>query len=381
MKKAIALLAVVIMLCLTMACTVSAEEAAPTEPTLSNGKNTSAKKAMPLAEAGVVDALNKDTAERWYAVDITVAGDAVLIFDSSAYTYCAYCWECTFIDQDKTTELSTLDVGARRDYLSITNLQVGTYYLRVRKVQKEDPPGVALRYGFCDGQYTLRLVTCATPVAVDPATHTVSKAGDLLCVVDGHLFLKAYDGEAVAGAYITKEGEAGPLLLSRKGMECVAYFSSATNTIHQTDRSTYVNHGGMYGDHYTASVTAGFVKCSDPARISDGVYVSAEGKAAGLERAGKELINVHLGNDPLEGLKWDVFMESKAAPWVFGGIVVVVIAIIVVAHTVSNNSRYRGKVYSYDDDPPSYTPPSSSSDGTWYDGKPWTANHANAKDM
>ena len=59
----------------------------------------------------------------------------------------------------------------------------------------------------------------------------------------------------------------------------------------------------------------------------------------------------------------------------------VVIAIIVVAHTVSNNSRYRGKVYSYDNDPPSYTPPSSSSDGTWHDGKPWTADHANAKDM
>ena len=77
MKKWFALLAVVMMLCLTMACTVSAEEAAPTEPTLSNGKNTSAKKAMPLAEAGVTDALNKASAERWYAVDVTVAGDAV----------------------------------------------------------------------------------------------------------------------------------------------------------------------------------------------------------------------------------------------------------------------------------------------------------------
>lgn len=388
MKKLFALLSsLVLILCLFSAsCFVFAEEAAEAAaPVLSDGKNTSAKKAMPLTEAGVTDALNKDTAERWYTVDITVAGDAVLIFDSSAYTYCAFCWECTFIDQDKTTELSTLDTGTRRDYLSATDLQVGTYYLRVRKVQKEDPPGVALRYGFCDGQYTLRVVTCATPVAVDPATHTADTSGDLLCVVDGTLFLKAYDGEAVVGAYITEKGQAGPLLLTPKEHERVAYFSSATNAIHKTDRSTYVQYGGgLSSEHYTASRTDGFVECRDPACIGDGVYVSAEGKAAKLERAGKELLNVHLGKEPLDGLKWDVFLESKAAPWVFGGVAAAVVAIIVVAHIVSKNNWERERARwsrSYYDDPPSYTPPSSSSDGTWYDGKPWTADHANAKDM
>ena len=45
MKKWFALLGIVaVMLCLTTVFTVSAEEAAPPEPTLSNGKNTSAKK-------------------------------------------------------------------------------------------------------------------------------------------------------------------------------------------------------------------------------------------------------------------------------------------------------------------------------------------------
>ena len=381
MKKQIPLLcSLILVLCLLLApCTAFAEEAA--EPIRSGGKNTSAQKAMPITEAGVTDALNKETAERWYTLTITVPGDAVLLFDSSAFTYNGTCWECAFIDQDGTTQLSVTDSGTGRTYLSATDLTEGTYYLRVRKVQKENPAGVIHRYGFCDGEYTLHVVTCATPVAADPATHTVSKAGELLCIVNGTLFLKAYDGEAVLGAYVTKDGKAGPLLLTQKEREKVAYFSSASGMIHESDNSDYVKYGGYYENPYTNSREDGFVPCDNPADILGGLYVSAEGKPAGVERAATELINVYSGKDPLDGLKWEVFLESKAAPWVMGGAAVVVIAIIVVVYVLNKGkcscetTRWSGQ---NDNDPP--RPPSSpSSDITWHDGNPWVANHNNAK--
>ena len=112
MKKLCALLGCLMLIfgLLTAACVVSAEDAAT--PVESNGKNTSAAKAMALTEVGVIDSLNKESAQRWYTVDVTVAGDAVVTFhyDRSNYINDVH-WECTFFAADKTTALATAEMG------------------------------------------------------------------------------------------------------------------------------------------------------------------------------------------------------------------------------------------------------------------------------
>ena len=102
------------------------------------------------------------------------------------------------------------------------------------------------------------------------------------------------------------------------------------------------------------------------------------------ERAARQLMNVHRGVDPMEGLGWDNFIASPAAPWVFGGVAVAIVVIIVVAHFISTHSweaeRWR-LVRGDDADSPTVVsnPPANSSDDD--DPLPWTADHDNAKDM
>ena len=367
---------------LTAACTVSAEDAAA--PVESNGKNTSAAKAMALTEVGVIDALNKESAQRWYTVDVTVAGDAVVTFhyERSNYINDVH-WECTLFAADKTTALATAEMGRGYSFLAANDLAEGTYYLRVTAAGKGDNADSTKTYRFCDDKYTVGIVTCATPVAIAPTDYTVDKGGALLCVVDGHLFLKAADGEAVAGAYVNEAGEAGPLLLWNMVGENCDYFSSATGSVCKSNhRSDYVHFEGE-SNGWNVSSDDGLVAGGTVA-AAEGLYVCYEGEPVNLERAARQLMNVHRGDDPMEGLGWDNFMASPAAPWVFGGIAVAVIAIIVVAHFISTHSweaeRWR-LVRSDDADSPtvvSNTPASNSDDD---DPLPWTANHDNAKDM
>lgn len=384
MKKLCALLGcfLLIFAFLTAACTVSAEDvAAPVE---SNGKNTSAAKALALTEVGVTDALNKESAQRWYTVDVTVAGDAVVLFYADfGRTTVDICWACTFIAADKTTVLATADMGYGQSFMAVNDLTVGTYYLRVQAATETEESDPKKTYGYTDGAFTLDIVTCATSVAVDPETHIVDKVGDLLCVVDGHLFVKAADGEAVAGAYVNEDGEAGPLLMwDMVGKNC-DYFSSATGSVYKSDHhSDYVHFEGE-SNSWKVSSDYGLVAGGTVA-AAEGLYVCYEGEAVNLERAARQLINVYRGVDPMEGLAWDNFMASPAAPWVFGGIAVAVIVIIVVAHFISTHSweaeRWR-LVRGDDADSPtvaSNTPASNSDDD---DPLPWTANHDNAKDM
>lgn len=382
MKKLWSLLSCLVLIfgLLTVNCAVSADEAlAPVE---SNGKNTSAAKAMPLTEAGVTDALNKETAQRWYTVEITEPGDAVVTFyNERIINQRDISWECTLFGQDKTTVLATLDVGDGCSFMAANDLTEGTYYLRVQTAEKAADSDSTDSYGYCKGEYTLNIVTCATPVAIDPADYTVDKAGDLLCVVDGHLFIKAADGEAVAGAYVNEDGQAGPLLLCQMQGDAVDYFSSATGKLYTWSRSNYVHFDGESNGYYTSS-KYGLV---DGGTIinADGLYICYAGDAVDEKRAARQLMNMHRGVDPMEGLGWDNFMASAAAPWVFGGVVVAVLVIIVVVHKRSEAAS-KAKTYRLarddDDTPSSYTPPTpASSDDD--DPLPWTANHDNAKDM
>ena len=385
MKKLCALLGCLVLIfgLLTAACVVSAEDAAT--PVESNGKNTSAAKAMALTEVGVNDSLNKESAQRWYTVDVTVAGDAVVTFhyDRSNYINDVH-WECTFFAADKTTALATAEMGRGHSFLAANDLAEGTYYLRVTAAGKGDNADPTKSYRFCDDAYTVGIVTCATPVAIDPDDHTVDKGGALLCVVDGHLFLKAADGEAVAGAYVNEYGEAGPLLLWNMVGENCDYFSSATGSVCKSDyHSDYVHFEGE-SNNWNVSSDYGLV-AGGTIVAAEGLYVCYEGEAVNLERAARQLMNVHWGVDPMEGLGWDNFMASAAAPWVFGGIAVAVIVIIVLAHFISTHSWESERwllARDYEADSPtvvSNTPASNSDDDD--DPLPWTADHDNAKDM
>ena len=383
MKKFCVLLGCLVLMfgLLPITCAVSADET-PT-PVESSGKNTSAAKALALTEMGVTDSLNKESAQRWYTVSVTVPGDAVVMFYADfGRTTADTCWTCTFFATDQTTALATADMGYGQSFMAVNDLAAGVYYLRVQSATKTEQSDSTKTYDYTDREYTLDIVTCATPVAIDPADYTVEKTGDLLCVVDGHLFIKAADGEAVAGAYVNENGEAGPLLMWDKVGDNCDYFSSATGSVCKPGKSDYVHFEGE-SNGYNVSSDYGFV-AGGTIVAADGLHICYEGEAVNRERAARQLMNVHRGVDPMEGLGWDNFMASPAAPWVFGGVAVAIVVIIVVAHFISTHSWEAERwllVRGDDADSPTVVsnPPANSSDDD--DPLPWTADHDNAKDM
>lgn len=351
------------------------------EAVQSDGQNISAEAAMPITDSGILDNLNEKTDVRWYTFPITVEGDAVLLFNSESSSIKRYCWECTVYAQDKTTVLKTEDVGRDLTYIAVNDLTAGTYYVKIQMTQGTNPALSPNEYGFSKGQYSINVLSCSstwTGCTGDKA-FTVTEAGTLLCALDGTLFLKAYDGEAVVGLYTYENGKTGPLLLGNEPRS-IAYFSSEAGQIYEYDRSVYFE---FSGEHYWASPYHGYVEASGGDSISTPLYYCAEGKAVKLSHAATELMNVHLGIDPNDGLWFDNFMASPAMPFVVGGIIVLIIVIIVVVHIRSktrlDNYIYKARNYTPSYDDPPYTPPSRND--AWHNGKPWSADHSNAKDM
>lgn len=352
----------------------------------------SAEMAVDITDTGALDCLQEKTDVRWYSFRVEAEGDAVVIFYFEGYYGVSYdidCWECAIFGQDKSTLLKAEDVEKGYSFLAVNDLPVGTYYIRVQMSQNIENPDSR----FPNDEYSLSVVTCAmsgTNVTGD-AICKVSEPGELLCVLDGTIFLKAFGGEAAVGLCTNKDGLTGPLLASLDNDSVsIAYFSSRTGEIYSNHTNTAERYG-TYDHHYSSD--EGYVECTLSDTASSGLYHCGGGEKMNEVGIGAaELLNVYYGKAPDDGLKFEIFMASlfgstETAACIVGCCIIAVVVIIIVVAYIRDKMKYeawkekvRRSPYS-DTGNDSYYVPAKKDDGAWCDGKPWSANHDNAKDM
>ena len=334
-----------------------------------------------ITDHEVTENLSAETDVRWYRFEVTVEGDAVIVFHAAKGTKKPFNWECAIFDQDKTTILKSENIGKGYSYLAANDLTAGTYYVRVQVAQDNDPSVSPDRYGFTDNQYSVKALTCASPrPEVDKnGLMVVSEPATVLCVLDGSIFVKTDEEEAIVGLYTDHRGKTGPLLVKLETLNKNggAYFTSKTDYAYSFDDDRYVSYGERFNVlRYYYSSPSGF---ADP--LLPNLYRCGDGQKMSEERAVKELLNVHFGKDPDEGLGFLIFMDS---PWflvAIGGSVVLIAAVVILIWLYNRNLRRREPWRNRTSVPSSDTAPATSTDITWHDGNPWIADHGNAKDM
>lgn len=193
----------------------------------------SAAKETPIGDEGVTDHLTNAKDVNWYKITMTEKGMAVISIQSlqenwNGYTYN---WHASVYAADKKTMIKETGVEGYNytTYLATGELEAGDYYLRIGAVSSSNP----LMAGFTDKDYRVSLTVAYASIQNEGPvgkTKTVSKAGEVICAIDGEVFVKCGDGEALAGLYRNKKGAIVPFLVS-KDQAAVSYMVMSTGKI------------------------------------------------------------------------------------------------------------------------------------------------------
>ena len=186
-----------------------------------------------LGDEAIVDNLTDAEDVNWYSFTLTEKGMAVISIQSlqEHWNGYKYNWHASVYAADKTTLIKEVGVEGYTytTRLATGMLEAGDYYLRIGAVSSANP----LMAGFTDKNYSVTAtIAYASMKNEDPAglTKTVSKAGDIICAIDGEVFVKCNDGEAVAGLYRNKKGAIVPVLVSKEEA-AVSYMVMSTGAV------------------------------------------------------------------------------------------------------------------------------------------------------
>ena len=186
-----------------------------------------------LGDEAIVDNLTDAEDVNWYSFTLTEKGMAVISIQSlqEHWNGYKYNWHASVYAADKTTLIKEVGVEGYTytTRLATGMLEAGDYYLRIGAVKSSNP----LMAGFTDKNYSVTAtIAYASMKNEGPVgqTKTVSKAGDIICAIDGEVFVKCNDGEAVVGLYRNKKGAIVPMLVS-KDEQAVAYIVMSTGAV------------------------------------------------------------------------------------------------------------------------------------------------------
>lgn len=348
-------------------------------PVFAQNEIKPADKTVEITDDGISDNLSTNTDVRWYSFPVTVEGDAVIMFRSNGGSSQVASWEITFYDQDQSTILDSVYALKGITYLSAQDLTKGTYYVKVQSAKS------ATHHKFSSKQFSLKAITCASE-QVKPSSNeicTVTKPGTLLWNIDGTLFIKAYEGEALVGVYTKLDGEAGPILVS-SDVDNVAFFSSKGNWITSGHKDSYISYGERFDKtRYYISQDSGFVELSQENIRSAPLYQCGNGRRVGSKHAAQELLNVHFGKDPNEGLALKNFIVSPAFPIIAGAVIVLILIIVAVVFILIKTKRIkpRHRTHTATHSASTHTPTSPDNSGADWNGMPHVIDYNSMKDM
>jgi hypothetical protein len=183
----------------------------------------------------------------------------------------------------------------------------------------EGSPGTSDEY-YTATPYTLEVITEGyTHPTGTTQRKTVSKAGEIVAVIGGKVYIKHFDGEAYVACCVSRENkevESAPILLSENEKATNYYTPQITDTMWQTNKLEW--EGKTY---YYSSLRDGYQGNAKDASL----YQCCEGNVVTYERAANDLFKLHFGVSPLEEAQKEAEAEDrKGSIWA-----IVVIAAIV----------------------------------------------------
>lgn len=200
---------------------------------LAGGLTTTAAKETPIGDEGVTDHLTDANDVNWYKITLTEKGMAVIAIQSLQENWNGYKynWHASVYAADKKTLIKETGVEGYNytTLLATGELEAGDYYLRIGTVSSSNP----LMAGFTDKDYRVSTTIAYASIQNEGPvgkTKTVSKAGEVVCAIDGEVFVKRNDGEALAGLYRNKKGAIVPFLVS-KDSTAVSYMVMSTGQV------------------------------------------------------------------------------------------------------------------------------------------------------
>ena len=259
----------------------------------------SAEEETILGDEAIIDHLTDAEDVNWYSFTLTEKGMAVIAIQSLQENWNGYKynWHAAVYASDKTTLIKEMGVEGYTytTVLATGALEAGTYYLRIGAVQSSNP----LMAGFTDKNYSITTtIAYASMKNEGPAgkTKTVSKAGEIICAIDGEIFVKCNDGKAVAGLYRNKKGAFVPMLVSKEEA-AVSYVVMSTGAVVEgwstpTKEGYYYSQADSIEDY---SAERGFYQTDDlPLYFSDTQSCACEDvaddilKQQAIEKSGGE---------------------------------------------------------------------------------------------
>lgn len=187
----------------------------------------------PIGDEGVTDHLTDVDDVNWYQITLTEKGMAVIAIQSlqenwNGYTYN---WHAAVYAADKKTLIKETGVRGYNytTLLATGELEAGDYYLRVGTVSASNP----LMAGFTDKDYRVTATIAYASLQIEGSveqTKTVSKAGEVICAIDGEIFVKLNDGEALVGLYRNPKGAIVPMLVSKE-QTAASYMVMSTGVV------------------------------------------------------------------------------------------------------------------------------------------------------
>lgn len=200
---------------------------------LIGGLTVSAAKETPIGDEGVTDHLTDVDDVNWYKITLTEKGMAVIAIQSlqEHWNGYKYNWHASVYAADKKTLIKETGVEGYNytTLLATGELEAGDYYLRIGTVSSSNP----LMAGFTDEDYRVSATIAYASVQNEGSigqTKTVSKAGEVICAIDGEIFVKLNDGEALVGLYRNPKGTIVPMLVSKE-QAATSYMVMSTGVV------------------------------------------------------------------------------------------------------------------------------------------------------
>lgn len=309
MQKRWICMVLALLLCCSLVLPVSAEETA---------ENTVKEKAVEIKNKTVTDSLPSKDAERWYRFTIENTADAIVRFTADFAETGDY-WHISVykVREGKSDDLQK-DTGvgggtAGQNDVMLPNRTPGTYYVRVQS-RTAGSSGSPEKY-FTDTPFTLEVITEGYTYPTGTAQRkTVSKAGEIIAVIGGKLYIKRNDGQAYIGCCVVEESEekivSGPILLAEDRAAVEYYTPYITDSM--WNLQTMELDGKTY---YYTYIRDGYKGVA----YDETLYKCCQGETVTEEEAAGDLLKLHFGVSPVKKAQ-EKEERQDFLVWIIGGV-------------------------------------------------------------
>lgn len=254
--------------------------------------NSQWENAVDIKNSEATDSLPQIDSVRWYHFTLNSKSQAVVRLtceedDQAAYYY----WKIKLYRLSDNEEEplhyngeAKIGGGSKETDFLISDRDPGEYYLCVQSYEAATP-GSPFGY-YTDASYTISVITEGYTC---PARETVSKAGEIIAVIGGKVYIKRFDGEAYVGYYVDKNRETGVILLGETEVAVEYYTPFITDRMWQIDALEYQDK--TY--YYVPYLWDAYKGITD-----DPTLYKCQGSDG--ETAANDLLKLHFGASPME---------------------------------------------------------------------------------